>query len=48
MRAKALEIPPAVVDRLGVELPELEHLHAVLTRINVAALAAGALEGERS
>ena len=48
MRRKALKIPPAVIDRLGVELDELEHLHAVLTRINVAALAAGALEGERS
>jgi len=44
LRAKALDIPPAVVARLGVELPELEELHRVLTRINVAALAAGALD----
>lgn len=44
LRARALEIPPAVVARLGVELPELEELHRVLTRINVAALAAGALD----
>ena len=38
--------PAAVVERLGVELAELEDLHAVLTRINVAALAAGALDSE--
>jgi MarR family transcriptional regulator, organic hydroperoxide resistance regulator len=48
LRRKALKIPPAVVDRLGVGLNELEHLHVVLTRINGAALAAGALEGDRS
>lgn len=46
LRRKALKIPPAVVERLGVGLDELEHLHTVLTRINRAALAAGALEGE--
>ncbi len=44
LRARALEIPPAVVARLGVEMAELEQLHHVLTRINVAALAAGALD----
>jgi MarR family transcriptional regulator, organic hydroperoxide resistance regulator len=44
LREKALEIPPAVVARLGVELAELENLHQVLTRINAAALAAGALQ----
>jgi len=32
------------VARLGVELAELENLHRVLTRINAAALAAGALQ----
>ncbi|RDH80259.1 MarR family transcriptional regulator [Mycolicibacterium moriokaense] len=48
LRRKALEIPPAVIDRLGVGLEELEHLHSVLTRINSAALAAGALQGERT
>ena len=47
LRRKALKIPPAVIERLGVGLDELEHLHTVLTRINAAALAAGALEGER-
>jgi MarR family transcriptional regulator, organic hydroperoxide resistance regulator len=44
LRARALEMPPAVVARLGVGMPELEHLHRVLTRINAAALAAGALD----
>jgi DNA-binding MarR family transcriptional regulator len=48
LRRRALKIPPAVIERLGVGLDELEHLHEVLTRINRAALAAGALEGERS
>jgi MarR family transcriptional regulator, organic hydroperoxide resistance regulator len=43
LRERALEIPPAVVARLGVELTELENLHQVLTRINAAAVAAGAL-----
>lgn len=44
LRRQALKIPPAVVQRLGVDLAELEQLHQVLTRINGAALAAGALE----
>ena len=48
LRRRALKIPPAVIERLGVGLDELEHLHSVLTRINAAALAAGALEGERA
>lgn len=43
LRERALEIPPAVVARLGVEMAELEQLHEVLVRINSAALAAGAL-----
>lgn len=47
LRRRALKIPPAVIERLGVGLDELEHLHSVLTRVNAAALAAGALEGER-
>jgi DNA-binding MarR family transcriptional regulator len=46
LRREALTIPPAVVERLGVDMDELEHLHAVLTRINCAALAAGALDTE--
>jgi len=44
LRRPALTIPPAVVERLGVGLDELELLHDVLTRVNVAALAAGALD----
>jgi DNA-binding MarR family transcriptional regulator len=44
LRARALDIPPAVVARLGVDMAELEQLHRVLTRINAAALAAGALD----
>ena len=49
LRRRALKIPPAVVERLGVGLDELERLHDVLTRVNVAALAAGALdEGQES
>lgn len=43
LRARALDIPATVVARLGVELSELEHLRDALTRINAAALAAGAL-----
>ena len=44
LRERALEIPPAVVARLGVDIAELEDLHQVLTRINAAALTAGALQ----
>ncbi|SPM31662.1 DNA-binding transcriptional regulator, MarR family, partial [Mycobacterium terramassiliense] len=44
LRRRALQIPPAVVARLGVDMDELRHLHQVLTRINGAALAAGALQ----
>ena len=44
LRDRALAIPPAVVARLGVELAELEELRRVLTHINSAALAAGALD----
>lgn len=44
LRRRALKIPPAVVERLGVDIGELQHLHQVLTRINTAALAAGALQ----
>ena len=44
LRRKALKIPPAVVERLGVDLGELEHLHEVLIRINAAAIGAGAFD----
>ena len=42
LRARAERIPAAVVARLGVEVSELEALHAALTRVNAAARAAGA------
>jgi MarR family transcriptional regulator, organic hydroperoxide resistance regulator len=48
LRREALKIPPAVVERLDVGLDELEQLHKVLTRINAVALAAGALNDERT
>lgn len=44
LRTRALEIPPAVVARLGVDLAELDELRRVLTSVNEAALAAGALD----
>src|ERR1700752_1407783 len=44
LRRRALKIPPPFVARLGVDIGELQHLHQVLTRINSAALAAGALQ----
>jgi MarR family transcriptional regulator, organic hydroperoxide resistance regulator len=47
LRRRALEIPPAVVERLGVDLDELERLHDILTRVNAAALAAGALDDRK-
>ena len=46
LRRQALKIPPAVVERLGVGLDELEQLHGVLTGINAAAQAAGILDAE--
>ena len=46
LRRRALTVPTAVVERLGVELAELEDLREVLTKINAAALAAGALDSE--
>jgi DNA-binding MarR family transcriptional regulator len=46
LRRQALKVPPVVVERLGVTLVELEHLHEVLTSINAAAVAAGALDSE--
>src|SRR5258707_5756153 len=46
LRRQALKIPPAVVERLGVDLDALEQLHAVLVGINAAALAVGVLEAE--
>ncbi len=36
LREAALAIPPAVVEKLGMELSELEALHAALTRVIAA------------
>lgn len=46
LRTEAEKIPPAVVEKLGVGIAELEELHTVLTRVNAAALRAGALDHE--
>jgi MarR family transcriptional regulator, organic hydroperoxide resistance regulator len=37
LRQQALAIPPAVVAKLSMEIPELEALHAALTRVIAAA-----------
>ena len=37
LRRQAPAIPPAVVARLGMQIPELEALHAALTRVIAAA-----------
>ncbi|GAA2690318.1 MULTISPECIES: MarR family winged helix-turn-helix transcriptional regulator [Actinosynnema] len=37
LRQEALKIPPAVVDRLGVELDQLQDLHGALTGLIAAA-----------
>ena len=37
LRTKALKIPPAIIDRLGMSLTELENLHKSLTRVIAAA-----------
>ena len=42
LRARAEQIPPAFVERLGVTLDDLEELHSVLSRVNAAARRAAA------
>ena len=37
LRAKALAIPPAIIDRLGMSLTDLENLHNSLPRVIAAA-----------
>ncbi|WP_067900235.1 MarR family winged helix-turn-helix transcriptional regulator [Nocardia vaccinii] len=44
LRARAEQIPPAVVERLGVSIEDLEELHAVLSRVNAAARRAAAVQ----
>ncbi|MGK5519797.1 MarR family winged helix-turn-helix transcriptional regulator [Micromonospora sp. URMC 107] len=41
LRERAEQIPPAIVERLGMPVEELRHLHAVLTRVIGAANRAG-------
>jgi MarR family transcriptional regulator, organic hydroperoxide resistance regulator len=41
LRAEAERIPPAVVERLGIDLADLESLHAALTQVIAAARSAG-------
>jgi DNA-binding MarR family transcriptional regulator len=41
LRAEALNIPPAVIAKLGMELSELEEVHRVLTALNESARLAG-------
>lgn len=41
LRTAALDVPPAVLARLGVEPALLEALHGALARVNAAALAPG-------
>lgn len=44
LRVRAEAVPGTVVETLGVDVSELEELHAVLSRVNAAALRAGALQ----
>ncbi len=37
LRAQAVAVPPQIVDRLGMEVDELERLHGALTRVIAAA-----------
>jgi DNA-binding MarR family transcriptional regulator len=49
LRSGAERIPPAIIDRLGMGLDELQQLHGVLTRVIAAATAgAGDLPAERT
>ncbi|MGC4788509.1 MarR family winged helix-turn-helix transcriptional regulator [Micromonospora sp. DT178] len=41
LRDRAEQIPPAIVERLGMPVEDLRHLHAVLTRVIDAANRAG-------
>jgi MarR family transcriptional regulator, organic hydroperoxide resistance regulator len=44
LREQAEKIPAAIVAQLGIEIPELEGLHAALTKVIAAARAAGVRE----
>ncbi|MFV2112205.1 MarR family winged helix-turn-helix transcriptional regulator [Micromonospora sp. LOL_025] len=47
LRERAEQIPPAIVERLGMPVEDLRHLHAVLTRVIDAANCAGGSAAER-
>ncbi|MER7333317.1 MULTISPECIES: MarR family transcriptional regulator [unclassified Micromonospora] len=42
LRERAEQIPPAIVERLGLPIADLRHLHTVLTEVIAAANRAGA------
>lgn len=42
LRELALKVPPAIIAQLGISIPELEALHAALTKVIGAARNAGA------
>jgi DNA-binding MarR family transcriptional regulator len=44
LRREAEKIPPAIVAKLAMSIPELESLHAALTKVIAAALIAGTSE----
>ena len=44
LRSEAVKIPPAIVAQLGMELSELESLHAALTKVIAAARSTGSSE----
>jgi DNA-binding MarR family transcriptional regulator len=44
LRQEALKIPPAIVAQLGMEISELESLHAALTKVIAAARRSGPTE----
>jgi DNA-binding MarR family transcriptional regulator len=47
LRKLALGVPPAVMQRLGMSVPELQALHASLTRVIAAADPAAAPTGSQ-
>jgi DNA-binding MarR family transcriptional regulator len=44
LRARAEQIPPAVVERLGMPIQDLQHLHTALTQVIAAANHSGTAE----
>jgi DNA-binding MarR family transcriptional regulator len=44
LRQLALKVPPAIVAQLGIPIPELELLHAALTKVITASHAVGTMD----